>query len=163
MTIEQTRTASFILLIVFCAASTWAQDGVASEPRTIADTSPSRVIRDPHTSMCWLLERNPARRSGPGRMVLLGEQEALDLESARIAKKVAEMKKEKASPVIRSGDRVVVEENSVAVEARLEAVALASAIEGAEFRVRLAIGGHILRVVAIAPGRAVVTANAGRP
>jgi flagella basal body P-ring formation protein FlgA len=56
--------------------------------------------------------------------------------------------------VIRAGDRLIVEENTAVVEARLEAVALGAAAPGSTFNVRLRIGGRVLRAVALGPGRA---------
>lgn len=57
-------------------------------------------------------------------------------------------------PVIRTGDRLIVEENTALVEARLEAVALGPAQPGSSFNVRLVAGGKIVRAVALGPGRA---------
>lgn len=57
-------------------------------------------------------------------------------------------------PVIHAGDEVIVEEHTAVVDARLEARALASAPIGAEFTARLKIGGLVVRVVALAAGRA---------
>ena len=56
--------------------------------------------------------------------------------------------------MIRAGERLVVEENSAVAVARLEAVALASAVIGSNFEARLTIGGMVVRAQAIAPGRA---------
>jgi hypothetical protein len=50
---------------------------------------------------------------------------------------------------------VVVEETSAVAEARLGAVALESATEGSSFNARLEIGGKVVRVLALGPGRAV--------
>jgi hypothetical protein len=52
---------------------------------------------------------------------------------------------------------VIVEEHTSVIDARLEAVALGSAAVGAEFKARLKIGGKVLRVVALAAGRAEMT------
>jgi hypothetical protein len=59
-----------------------------------------------------------------------------------------------AVPVIRAGDRIVVEEHTDVVDAVLEAVALGPAVEQGPLDVRLRIGGRVVRVVALAPGRA---------
>ena len=59
-----------------------------------------------------------------------------------------------ALPVIHAGDRLIVEENSSVVEARLEAVALGPAAVGSLLQARLRIGGRVVRVVALASGRA---------
>ena len=165
MKIERAKAAFPTLLMVFCATAALAQ-GVRA-PQAQTQTKAIRVIRDPHTALQWLLESDPARPGGPGRIVLLGNQKSSQPESSNIVNgivnEIAKSGQNVSSAVIRCGDRLVVEENSAVVEARLEAVALNSAIQGAELRVRLAIGGKILRVIAIGPGRAVFETNAGRP
>jgi flagella basal body P-ring formation protein FlgA len=57
-------------------------------------------------------------------------------------------------PVIHAGEALVLEEHTEVADARLEAVALESAVIGAKFRARLRIGGKVVRVVAQAAGRA---------
>jgi len=69
--------------------------------------------------------------------------------------------REAQAPMIRSGDKLVIEEHSALVEARLEAVSLGKAVQGAEFNARLAIGGKVVRAVAISPGRAAFATGAG--
>jgi hypothetical protein len=110
-----------------------------------------REIDDPHNGDCWLLERNPVHPAGPGRLVLasVGKRTSPDKVQTAIGA-------EPVLPVIRSGDRVVVEEHSAQADARLEAVAIGPALAGASFNVRLAIGSQIVRVLAVSPGRAVV-------
>jgi hypothetical protein len=84
---------------------------------------------------------------GPGRLVPLGAGRHADLplHTAKLAMAV---------PVIRAGDRIVVEEHTDVVDAVLEAVALGPAVEQGPLDVRLRIGGRVVRVVALAPGRA---------
>jgi hypothetical protein len=167
MKIEKAKVALLLLSAVLCAASAWAQSIAASELRKATDTNAIRVIRDPHTALRWRLERDPARSGAPGRMVLLSDQERSQPESVNIVNGVVDrvMKPNRNSPypVIRSGDRLILEEDSAVAEVRLEAVALGSAVEGEEFRARVVIGGKILRAVAIAPGRAAFAATEGRP
>jgi hypothetical protein len=66
-----------------------------------------------------------------------------------------------ALPVIRSGDRVIVEEHTAVVDAVLEARARRPAAAGAVFEARLAIGGRVVRVVALGPGRAQLQPETG--
>lgn len=66
-------------------------------------------------------------------------------------------------PVILAGDRIVVEESSGVVEARLAAIALGPAKGGESFKVRLAIGGKVLRATALGPGRAALVEDQGIP
>ncbi len=119
-----------------------------------AITQVVREIDDPHSGARWLLLRNREHPAGPGRLVLLGERENAagrrDLGvRGDLAAEVAPL-----PPVIRSGDRLIVEEKTAVVEARLEAVALGPAAPGSAFRVRLSIGGRVARAVALGPGRA---------
>lgn len=97
-----------------------------------------RELRDPHTGLHWTLEKNQANPGGPGRM--------------RLAAKDGRM--ESKSIVIRTGDRIVVEEHTAAVEGSLEATALGSAAAGSRFNTRLKIGNKVVRAVALAPGKA---------
>ncbi len=110
-----------------------------------------REIDDEATGGRWLLERDADHPGGPGRMVLAAR--GLNVPGGSGS---AQIRAARASllPVIRAGDRVIVEENTPVVETRLEAVALAPALAGSVFEVRLEIGGKIVRAVALAAGRA---------
>jgi hypothetical protein len=66
----------------------------------------------------------------------------------------------KPVPMIRPGDRLVVEEHTATAEAYLEGVALETALCGATLKVRLMIGGNVARAIAVAPGRAALAAVA---
>lgn len=110
-----------------------------------------RAIDDPCTGAQWLLVRDAEFPAGPGRLLLVaGPQSGLRQVPSSIA----------PQSVIRAGDRLVVEESSAVVEARLEGVALGPAIAGAAFEVRLRIGGRVVRAIALGPGRAALAAEA---
>jgi hypothetical protein len=111
-----------------------------------------REIDDPHSGARWLLLRNPDHPAGPGRLVLAGHAAKPDEESRAIPP--GETEETAQRPVIRAGDRLIVEENTPVIDARLEAVALGPATSGSTFEARLKIGGKVARVVALAPGRA---------
>jgi len=106
-----------------------------------------REIDDPHTGDRWLLVRSDEFPGGPGRMVLVSSVRG----AAGSAQPIVEAP---APPVIRSGDRLVVEEHTAVVDAVLEARALGPAAVGAAFHARLAIGGRVVRVLALGEGRA---------
>ncbi len=117
-----------------------------------------REIDDPGTGNRWLLERDPDHPGGPGRMVLAAPGVSGGAGSARATAQAA---RTPLLPVIRAGERVIVEENTPLVEARLEAIALAPALAGSVFAVRLQIGGKVVRAVALGPGRAAFASQIG--
>jgi hypothetical protein len=112
-----------------------------------------REIDDPNTGDHWLLVRNDQIPGGPGRLVLAAAHRKASggaaLPTARLSAGEAEF-----LPVIRTGDRLIVEEHTARVDAVLEARALNPAAPGAAFDVRLRIGGRVVRAVALGPGRA---------
>jgi len=159
MEIQRIKLAFISSLIVCCASTIVAQALAPDRSDALAEARNTfRLIRDPHTGMLWLLERDAENPAGPGRMVLLNRQDGARSDSAIAKRGAPMMSREGQHTVIRSGDRLVVEESSAVVEARLEAVALGPAAEGADFKVRLAIGGKVLQVVALGPGRAAFVA-----
>jgi len=91
--------------------------------------------------------RDPAHAGGPG--VLEAEESVLDrrwLEGAIV----------KLHPVIRAGDRLMVEQSTAKADIQLEGIALSPAAAGELFRVRLQMSGKVVRTVALGPGRAVL-------
>jgi hypothetical protein len=108
-----------------------------------------REIDDPHTGLRWLLFRDPAHPGGPGRLVPVsaGAPQPAGSDNARLLDPPL-------PPIIRAGDRVIVEQETPVIDARLEGTALGPAQPGSALRVRLRIGGQIVSAVALAPGRA---------
>ena len=101
-----------------------------------------RTIDDPQNGVRWQVVKDAAHPGGPGRLV-------------RIARNAGEENCWRAAvPVIRAGDRVRVEEHTEVVDAALDAVALDSAAAGESFPARLKVGGRVVRVSAVAAGRA---------
>jgi hypothetical protein len=109
-----------------------------------------REIDDPSSGARWLLVREMEHPGGPGRLVEVFPAQS----SGRRIEAAASVAQPVPRPAIRAGDRLIVEENTAVVEARLEAVALGPAAVGSELGVRLKIGGKVLRAVALGPGRA---------
>jgi hypothetical protein len=125
-----------------------------------------RVIEDANLGDRWLLVRDGKHPGGPARLVLDTEARRERLRRApAVAPGEADLTAPPLpAPLIRTGDRLVVEENTPVVEARLEAVALGPAWAGSKLNVRLEIGGRVVRAVALAPGRAALQPEAvGRP
>jgi len=113
-----------------------------------------REIDDPSNGDRWLLVHNANHPAGPGLLLLVSGD--------RIQPRQAGPAAQPALPIIRPGDRVIVEENTPIVAARLEAVAMGPALAGAAFNARLTIGGRVIRAIAIAPGRAAFLEEARR-
>jgi len=137
---------------------------MAQDPQTVPASAQQvsvqgpvlREIDDPYTGARWLLMRDPVHPGGPGRLVLLANEN----HSAGEGAVRVELQPVALRPIIRAGDRLIVEEHTQVVEARLEAVALNPAAAGSVLDVRLKIGGRVVRAVAMAPGRAVFQSQA---
>lgn len=116
-----------------------------------------REIDDPHSGERWLLLRNAEHPAGPGRLVLAGTASPRAIEDfgKQLHAGSAPQLRAANPPVIRAGDRVIVEERSQEVVARFEALALGSAPIGAHLNVRLAIGNKVVRATAVDRSRAV--------
>ncbi len=111
-----------------------------------------REIDDPNTGDRWLLVRNDQDPGGPGRLVLIAAHRYSS--GGKTVRAAGETRSAQVLPVIRAGDRIVVEEHTAIVDAVLEARALAPAAPGDALNARLTIGGHVVRAVALGPGRA---------
>jgi len=110
-----------------------------------SDADPAeREIDDPGTGDRWILMRDAAHQFAGAHRT--------GMESASSTAPVL---------VIHGGDKVIVEEHTPVVDARLEAVAMGPAAQGRAFRVRLQIGGKVILAVATAPGLAEVAAPIG--
>jgi len=108
-----------------------------------------KEIDDPCTGNRWLLLRDAADPAGPGRLVLAGGPQTGSGSAPE------PLHAPGPTLIIRAGDALIVEEHTARVDARLQAVALSRAEFGARFTARLKIGGRVVRVVAVAPGRAI--------
>ena len=147
--------APVVLFVATCCVTS-AQAGSTPEDGSGKSVRAVRSIDDSHSGVHWLLVRDPRHPAGPGRLVNLAseqgngtasishEHEALAYRDLRLPLPV----------VIRAGDPLIVEDVAGCASARLEAVALGPATVGSEFRVRLRIGGAVIKVVAVAQGHA---------
>jgi len=131
----------------------------ASSPGAYALGEIVREIDDPHSGDRWLLVRDANHPGGPGLLLV---------SAARRFPADARLRAQPGpgagtpAPVIRLGDRVIVEQHTPVIDARLEARALSPATEGSVFHVRLTAGGRVMRAVALGPGRAVFEEETGR-
>jgi hypothetical protein len=98
---------------------------------------------DPGTGARWVLMRDAEHPAALAHWVLVeaGVERAAGAGAEATGRKL----------MIRAGDKIVVEEQTSVMSAWLEATALTSAGSGGELRARLAIGGRVLAVRAIAP------------
>ncbi len=124
------------------------------------------TIEDRATGGRWLLSRDAAHLAGPGKLVREDRGETgsrtPNLGTPDSGMPASVMPAVGRQPVIRAGEHIWVEEHSERADARLQAVALTPAGEGAWLRVRLLIGGRIFRALAAGPGRAVLSAEASQ-
>ncbi|MFZ2022585.1 MAG: hypothetical protein ACLPZY_17580 [Terracidiphilus sp.] len=166
------RYASMVLVFIAIAAAETAPAQTAKENRDCAGANdaaaivvlPARSasaalgeIDDPATGDRWLMERNEMHPEGPGRLVRLagvGGAAGGFASAVKVRRQDAAGSDVSRQIVIHDGDVLVLEEHTALVDARLEAVALGSAMRGEELRVRLKIGGKVVRAVATIIGRA---------
>jgi hypothetical protein len=111
-----------------------------------------REIDDPNSGTRWLLVRDKTNPGGPGRLELASP--GRDQGTFGMHAKTASVAQNRPLPIIRPGDKLIVEEHSATTDAYLEGVALGLAGPGSALNVRLAIGGRVVHAMAVAPGRA---------
>jgi hypothetical protein len=107
-------------------------------------------IVDPHSGTRWLLVKDEKHPGGPGRLL----QPSCDGHARSGVNRPPA-----AAPIIHAGDQIVVEEHTDRVDAVLEATALGVAAVRGEFQARLRVGGRVVRVTGLAPGRALLIAG----
>jgi DMSO/TMAO reductase YedYZ molybdopterin-dependent catalytic subunit len=155
-----------------------------AQPAAVSSTAASslqvvREIDDPNNGNRWILVRDWASPGGPGRLLLLaGSSAAAQHAPAPEARPSAPSPPPSApalaavafaappspafaAPVIHPGDALIVEEKTPILEAWLAATALGTAPVGAQLSARLEIGGKVIRVRALAPGRATLNPEIG--
>jgi len=158
--------AGWVWLVAVPVVGSSAQNtgrSAAAVPETLCGPAPTsegafepegqvlRQIEDPSTGDLWLLLRDRKRPGGPARMVLARQRVNVPrtISGGPVQHLFAGER-----PLIHPGDALMVEEHTAVVDARLEAVALEPAAKGAHLKARLKIGGKVVRVEAISPGRA---------
>jgi len=146
------------------AAGPMSSRGSSFEPSaddpTLAHSSIFREINDPHSGVRWLLLVDTLHPGEPGRLV------RADTVWGGLPHPEASGQKAPAplQLVIHTGERVILEEHSQVADARLDAIALNPAAFGGVVRVRLVIGGCVVRSLAVGAGRVVLEQEKeGRP
>jgi|SRR5271166_711493 len=161
---ESWRGATAVTLLLASAAlaafADWAEAQTA-EAQTQSATSRTvpasiREMDDPHTGRRWLLLRDPVHPGGPGRWAQVDMEESVPPmpEAKRVDVQRVAAAEAPPHPIIRGGDRLILEENTAFMEVRLEAIALGPAVPGGVFQARLKIGGRNVKAVALTPGHA---------
>jgi len=143
----------FLVLVTLASHGQTPRPAHASESKSTqaAETSGiAREIDDPSSGDRWLLIRSADHPGGPGHLLLVNRDQPSDF----LAKVGRNLPAGALVPVIRAGDALIIEEHTTVVDARFEAVALGPARPGEAFRVRLKLGGVVVRAVATGPGRA---------
>ncbi|MGD0800257.1 MAG: hypothetical protein ABR906_02965 [Terracidiphilus sp.] len=139
-----------------------AQGGMAQGEQAQGELVRGEIVReidDPGNGYRWLLMRNDQPPGGPGRMVLIAAHRTVNAGADQRA--AGQSGDAVIPPVIRAGERLIVEEHTARVDAVLEARALTPAARGAVFEARLTIGGMVVRAVALGPGRATLEPETG--
>jgi hypothetical protein len=113
-----------------------------------------RMIDDRGTGRRWLLVRQFDRPEAPALLLQMPLKHSCSQLPVADSAWRSPAAHQKLLPVIRPGDSVILSEDSTIADARLEAIALQPAATGQVLRVRLKLGGHLLRAVATAPGNA---------
>ena len=120
-----------------------ARPGFADDPGAVIsreDIEHAKILReikDPWDGSRWLLRQDFDHLGGPGRLVQVTGEIA---EAAGKKPRTAP-----PPPVIRAGGRLIITESSKIAISRLEAVALEPGAIGSEIKVRLLIGGSVVR------------------
>ena len=160
---------TFLLGSVCCAdqAKTSGLNGASNanesaRPKARCET-PYRAIRlieDPSTHLRWMLLKDLRHPTAPAMLVPVPNSSACIVHDGEDRGAVESIFfRPPAVPVIRGGEKLIVEEHSSAADAQLEGTALGPAAMGEAFRVRLKKSGKILSVVADGPGRATMLAG----
>jgi hypothetical protein len=144
-----------------CAQTTGSNARAVPEPLRMVAATPGTAresdgqvlgqIEDPSTGDLWLLLRDRNHPAGPGRLVLAPQRTSM---RGAISGGPAQPLSAGERLLIHPGDALMVEEHTEVADVRLEAVALEPAVKGAPFKARLKIGGQVVRVAAVSPGRA---------
>ncbi len=143
-----TSAKIFSTVIILALSAVIAQPRHSSAQTATTPGRILRVIQDPGAHSVWLLRADPLHPAGPGTLVEVKATaaNAQTAEQLSISETTSQMPL--ATPLIRSGDRVCIEQHSPHLDSWLSAVALEPAYANAGFRLRLA-GGQILRAIAI--------------
>lgn len=121
-----------------------------------------RLIDDPGTRRRWLLVQQFTRPEAPAMLLPIADGQLCSmLFVAESEWRLPNANHNRLVPIIRPGDSVLLSEDSPTTEARLEAIAIESAGPGQALTVRLKLGGHLLRAIAVAPGSVLLADGKG--
>lgn len=133
------RGWKLVLLVGLSVGIAVAQDVPIAQER-----SAMRSFDDAATGGKWVLQRGTEHPGGPGRLVqVMGKAGTHDFDVARTERLI-----------VRAGSRVLVSETTATATACLDGVALNPAARGELVKVKLTVGGWMVRAIVKAPGRA---------
>ena len=149
-----------ILALISLASRGQTPRPLSSGTRSAGNIEQSEITReidDPSSGGHWLLVQNADHPGGPGRLFLVNRDAPSELPAILGHYPPARA----LVPVIRAGDALIVEEHTKVVDARFEGIALGPARTGETFRIRVRLGGTVLRAVATGSGHAVLEPSTG--
>ena len=131
------------------------------ENRVIADGR-AQSFADPGTCKRWRYERNGDHPSWPPRLVMVSDEVSCSSQS-NVNPGMKGQKTEwlrHHTIIVLAGDELAVSDETAALLANLEGVALNNGSPGEVIGVRLRLGGRIMRAQVLAPGRVRLIADA---
>jgi hypothetical protein len=150
---DNSGTVCFWLSLMLCFST--AASLTAQQESNQGSAIGVRIVNDP-ASACWVLQRTSSDKAGPGHWVQLSPIACRESPS-RVSTDVH-------APlpfVIQTGSRLVIEQHTQTVDARLLAQAMGPARMGQTVQVRLIPTGAVLLVVVTGPSRAGFAARVG--
>jgi len=166
------QAASSKRLVMLVSPASDRASFVPLDGSTVSQSEIIREIDDPRNGDRWVLVRDASHPAGPGLLLRINDSAGETTQAVRskqtgqtgwstpktsVELNLDTVRDDQAQvPIVHAGDRVIVEEHTAVIEARLEAVAIGPAFAGASFIARLSIGGRVVRAVALGPGRAVI-------
>jgi len=121
-----------------------------------------KILVDSGTWQCWRNGRNQDHPSWPARLVRIPDDTCFSSQSMHDpgikCQKMERLRRQ--STIVRAGDVLTVSDETTALLASFEGVALSSGFRGAVIGVRLRFGGKIMHARVMAPGKVRLIADA---
>ena len=117
-----------------------------------------KIIRDPASGMSWRVATDPLHPEWPAKLLEISNEDSCGVRSAGLLREDREsgMAKAAQSPTVRAGDWLRVLQDTRVVHAEFNAMALSKGWPGDSIKVRLRLGGKVMRVKLTAQGQALL-------